>query len=263
MKLNCNERQIKNTIDGFRKDYHSDYLIVRELSKKYMSDSNPNISTVSALARGLRQVLINWGAGQRKAPKPRGVNDLEKALNDPVLQADLVEIAKIKIPRLGVSGVERLIDKQKPKPDILKAIDTRLICALNCLAEKIFIDNTSVTYPMKAALLLTAHMPAFDGNVRKGLKRGGFTGFCSTQFMLPKNTDSADSKKITSVPYILGKCWDNFEGIFTEGIRKSNYPGLLEEPARVFDILLFMQAKTTLPVLLEHSDGHDKWYELR
>ncbi len=264
LKIIGDEIQLLNTINGFPKDYHTDYFIVREISRKYLSESKPNNATVTSLAKALQQVLINWGAGGRKAPKPRDIKDFERTLIDPILHADLLKLSQIKISRLGVSGVEKLIDKQKPNLEKLKAIDAQLIFVLNCLAEKLFIDNSNATYPMKAALLITAYMPAFDGNVRKGLNRGGYAGFSSTQFILPKNTNNADSKKITSLPYILGECWNSFYDIFNEGIRKSNYPSLLEEPSRVFDILLFMQAKKTLPILLQHNPGlNDVWYELR
>jgi hypothetical protein len=263
LKVNDDDLQITNSINRFRTDYHKDYFIVREISRKYLSDSKPNSATVALLAKGLRQVLINWGAGKRKAPKPRGIIDFERALTDPVLHADLSQVAQIKISRLGVSGVHKLIDMQKPKPDELKAIDAKLLFVLNCLAEKLFIDNSNATYPMKAALLITAHMPAFDGNVRNGLKRGGYAGFYSTRFILPKNTSSADSKKITSLPYILGGCWNSCKDIFIEGVSKSNYPSLLEDPARVFDILLFMQANNPMPALLQHPSGYDTWNELR
>lgn len=262
MKLTGDEIQILNTINSFRKDYHNDFFIVRDISKKYLSDSNLCSSTITSLARALRRVLINWGAGGRKAPQPRDVKEIELALHEPKLHADLLSFAQIKISRLGTSEMNRLINMQRPTPTELKSIDEKLLSVLNCIAEKLFIDNSNVTYPMKALLLIAAYMPAFDGNVRRGLNRGGYQGFSSTQFILPKSTYSSNSKKITSMPYILGQCWNDYHGICTEAIRKSNYPSLLEEPARVFDILLFMQANNNWPIMLEHSGGNGAWYEL-
>lgn len=262
MRFNGNERQIKNAINGFPNDYHIDYFTVREISRKYLSDAHPDGETVAELSRRLRVVLKNWGAAKRKAPKLRNVREFELALIDPQLHAKLRDVARIQIPRLGVSNKIRLIDKQRPKPDQPKDFAVKVISALNCLAEKFLIENSNVTYPMKALLLLTSHMPAFDGNVKNGLKLGGYTGFSSTQLILLKDITSAVSKKITSLPYILGECWNSYKETLTEGIRKSNYPLLLGEPSRVFDVLLFMQGRKNCPLLLRCPGGPGYWYEL-
>jgi len=262
LKLIGNENQIKTSINSFPGNYHRDYFIVRENSIKYTSLPEPDTSITAPLARDLREVLQKWDAGKRKAPKPRSVKEFENTLIDPLFHSTLLEMLKTKIPRLGVSGKNRFVDNQKPGLDKLNTIDSKLIYILNYLAEKLFFDNTNVTYPMKTLLLLAAYMPAFDSNVREGLKRGGFAGFSSTRLVLPKRIGNADSKKITNLPFLLGECWTNYKDIFIEGVSKSNYPNLTEEPARIFDILLFIQSDNTLPLLLEHSDRHSRWYDL-
>jgi len=229
---------------------------------KYLTDMDFNSSTLSTLASDLRQVLINWGADYRKAPKPSDVKEFESALYDKDLRNDLLFFSNNKTKQLDVCINIKPLNCGARKLNKGGIDAARLIHVLNFLADKLFINNTNVTYPMKAFLLLTAYMPAYDGNVRKGLTRGGYSGFASTRFLLPKNAGCSNSKKITSMPYVLGCCWNNYKDIFIEGVSTSNYPILLKEPARVFDILLFMQSKEWRPLLLKCSNNCDNWYEM-
>jgi len=263
LKLIGNENQIVTAINSFPSNYHRDFIIVRDNSRKYTSVPNPGTSITTPLAKDLRDVLKKWGSDQRRAPKPRGVKEFENTLTDPLFHSMLLDVLETKISQIGVLGKNRYVDKQKPGFDRLNFIDSKLIYILNYLAGKLFIDNTNVTYPMKALLLLAAYMPAFDSNVRAGLKRGGFAGFSSTRLVLPKRIGNADSKKITSLPFLLGECWSSYKNIFIKGVSKSNYPNLIDEPARIFDILLFMQSDNTLPVLLEQYSSNNKWYDLQ
>lgn len=61
----------------------------------------------------------------------------------------------------------------------------RHIELLNTLSKRLFVDNRSVTYPMKAHLLLTGYMPALDGRVRAGLGKAGFGGVDKTHDLHP------------------------------------------------------------------------------
>jgi len=123
------------------------------------------------------------------------------------------------------------------------------------------IGNTNVTYPMKALLLITGFMPAFDGRVRTGLQRGWFLGMNRTQYLLPDNADHADAKRIARLAFLLGECWTTCAQQLQEGISKSSFPGLRQEPGRVFDVLLFMQADQENPVLVNCDPPGQRWYE--
>lgn len=144
----------------------------------------------------------------------------------------------------------------------LVSFDTTLLGTLHLLASRLFHGCTNVTYPMKVLLLITGLMPALDGNVRGGLHRGGFAGMSTTQFLLADTTQSANGKKLTRLPFLLGQCWSAFLPQFLTGIQHSQYPELVEEPGRVFDILLFMQARTEVPVL-SYAGGNALWYDLQ
>lgn len=235
--------EIRTAINQFKKSYHDDYYKVLENRLRYLNDNAIGSSTISRLAVDLRQVLINWGADYRKAPKPSDVKVFESALNDKELRNDLLFFSNQNSYQLSESSLIKIHGD----------VDALLINVLNRLADKLFINNTNVTYPMKAFMLLTAYMPAYDSNVRKGLTRGGYSGFATTRFLLPKNTMCSNSKKITRMPYILGCCWNNFKDTFIEGVGRSNYPSLVKEPARVFDILLFMQSQEWRPLLLQYG----------
>jgi hypothetical protein len=143
----------------------------------------------------------------------------------------------------------------------LDAFDANLFAALHALADGLFAGNTNATYPMKAALLITGLMPAFDSQVRCGLQRAGFIGMNKTQFVLPGNANCADGKKIARLPFLLGECWHAYSPQINAGIATSRYTGLLDEPGRFFDVLLFMQGDTRNPVLVSYH-GPRTWYEL-
>lgn len=106
-------------------------------------------------------------------------------------------------------------------------------------------------------------MPAFDSQVRAGLGRAGFAGVNKTQFLLPSTSDSSDAMKITRLPFVLGHCWSAFRDVFGEGICGSNYPELIDEPGRVFDIPFFMQEKASVKLFGFQDSGLKQWYDIQ
>lgn len=117
--------------------------------------------------------------------------------------------------------------------------DECLLGALEALAAGLLERNTNVTYPMKALLLLTGLMPAFDSQVRGGLAVAGVGGINRTRYPMPTR-GSADAQKICALPFYLADCADAGKGL-GDAIRASRYPTLLGDTGRLFDVVLFMQ----------------------
>jgi hypothetical protein len=115
---------------------------------------------------------------------------------------------------------------------------------------------------MKTVLLITGFMPALDSRVRVGLQRSGLSGINRTQYLLRDDPAHADGKKITRLPFLLGQCWTTCAQQLREGVAKSNFPDLTEDPGRVFDILLFMQAGKDSPILVTCDPPDMDWYKL-
>jgi hypothetical protein len=252
---------IVNAINCFSQDYHNNFFTVRALARPYL-DAAPIPATVVPLANSLRDVLIRFGAGERKAPSLRPVNQCIETLSEPGLHATLRYLANMALPSFGIIGQNRAIG-HVVAPAALVEFDTNLFQALRSLASRMFINSTNVTYPMKAVLLITGLMPAFDSNVRHGLKRGGFRGMGQTRFPLPANDDNADWKKISRFPFLLGDCWNTFLPLLNDSIVGSLYPQLISHSGRLFDVLLFMQGKTGYPLVVEfHQPAHGDWYDL-
>ncbi|MNH32672.1 hypothetical protein D3C79_931320 [compost metagenome] len=113
----------------------------------------------------------------------------------------------------------------------------------------LFFNNTSVTYPMKGMLLITGLMPALDSQVRGGLTRAGKSGFTGQQ-LLPRSAQQAAGRRICELPFYLGHCWSLNREVFMEGILSSHHKDLRDKPARVFDILLFMQNRPNRKLIL-------------
>jgi hypothetical protein len=214
-----------------------------------------------ALAQPLRDVLLNWAAGRRKAPTPRSIREIENTLDAAPVHAALRALHDLSLSMASVWHNQQSFVGIPTKRAALDAYDANLFAALYALAKGLFAENTNATYPMKAALLITGLMPAFDSQVRRGLQRGGFLGMNKTQFILPGNANGADGKKIARLPFLLGECWHAYSHQINAGISTSRYKGLLDEPGRFFDVLLFMQGDNGNPVLVSYH-GPQTWYAL-
>jgi hypothetical protein len=253
---------IAAVIDEFSHEYHEDFFEARSIACEYLADSHIKEENIRYLACCLRSVLISWGAGKRKAPKVHRDAELTSFLRDSYLHSDLYKLAKTSLTTLNFNQRSRQLSGAEIRT--VPEFDSTLLSVLNKLSNGLFIGNTNVTYPMKAVMLLTGLMPAFDSQVRAGLKYVGFEGVHKTQYLLPSDgSTSADAKKLTRFPFILGNCWAEHTDVLNEGAQKSCYPRLVKEPGRLFDILFFMQERDTPQILRFHPAEHRLWYEIQ
>lgn len=259
-----NSMDIAKEISAFPSNYHSDFSLVRTVAKDYLKCTNirPPEDATTDLAKHLRSVLINWGAGKRGAPQLCRESEIATLLYDTRLRVDLAKIAWTGLTSLSLHMQRRTVIDGAQITNAAQ-FDEVLLSVLARLSRGLFIGNTNVTYPMKAVLLISGLMPAFDGQVRAGLNRVGFAGVNKTQFLLPSSVENdPDGKKLTRLPFVLGHCWATFSNVFSDGIRKSQYPELIQEPGRVFDILFFMQKNSTKQLFeFRGHSGLGRWYE--
>lgn len=219
-------RSIVNAIDSFSHAYHGDFFGVRGLGRTYLA-APVSPATVSPLAKELRDVLCRWGAGKQKAPAVQPLTAFVATLSNPSVHANLQHLAHAPLSSLGVTTRSRSFVGGPTTPAALATFDTSLFRALNSLASGVLVRNTNVTYPMKAVLLITGLLPAFDSQVRIGLGRGGFRGMAKTRYLLPGNAHRADGKKITRLPFLLGDCWRSHTGLLAGAISSSAFPALV------------------------------------
>jgi hypothetical protein len=245
---------IINAINGFSAAYHDDFFRVRELGRRYVCDREPG--ECGALAQALRCVLGSWGAGKREAPALQGLEAFERTRARPENHMRLVALAQAQGSALTFVGRRR-------QGTSVAEFERNLFESLIALAQELFIDNTNVTYPMKAVLLITGLMPAFDSQVRSGLKRAGLRGMDKTRYLLPRDSSRADGQKIAQLPFLLGECWKACTDQIYEGIRKSKRSNLGAEPGRFFDVLLFMQGGESNSVVLRSDPPIARWYSLQ
>jgi hypothetical protein len=258
-KLLAGVSRITDILELFPKDYRDDYDRVRNLARSYLENEPDETNIPHRLAEALREVLVNWGAEKRKAPKLRPKEYVASSLRQAELRSLLRYFSTLRIEALGLgNGSWRCLGQGKDPKEISK-FDKELISVLNRLADSLFHDNTNVTFPMKALLLLSGFMPALDNRVRDGLKRWGVAGFKTTQYLLPQDSDALNSKKLTRLPFLLGQCWQEFRCEFQDAIHKSDCKFLDGEPGRFFDVVLFMQAKLESPILQLDTEA-TTWY---
>ncbi len=258
--LDASPAAIAGAIDAFPAESHEDYFRVRAVRRRHLAAAAGG-ALATNLATLLRAVLTSWGAGHRDAPELLTFVHILSALREPSLHGDLCALQGASLSALTVAGTERCFVGKTSTPAALHAFDSGLFATLHVLGTALYRDNTSATYPMQAALLLTGFMPAFDAPVRNGLQRGGFAGMKKTRYLLPKRMEGADWKKISRLPFLLGECWDTHQSSIAAGIAQSTRPALINDPGRFFDVLLCMQGDRGQPILLRNS-GSPKWYEL-
>lgn len=258
----CNNRLIIQHINNFDTDYYEQFYCVRNIAKEYLrgADAKPSEQSAMDMTKDLIDVLKKWGAGKRRAPQPRRESEIaDWLLDNTTLKSELGKIEGCSIPFLNININNRIILHGAQISDAGQ-FDQILLSVLNRLAVGLFVGNTNVIYPMKALLLISGLMPAFDKNVKEGFKLAGLTGVSGTQFLLPsENETGPNMKKLTRLPFLLGQCWSDFSDRLTDAIRQSHRPKLVEEPGRVFDILFFMQGQSG--ELIFKFEGPERWYE--
>lgn len=247
--LTSNASDITSALNDFNASYHLDFKRVRAIAGLYLKSERP-ADQATDLAKALCQALKNWGAGYRKAPKLHDAQRAALMLSDPVLHERLAKLSRCGVAALvfDAAGL-RILSSGSPFA-ASDEFDSELLSTLNSLAAAFLIDNTNVTYPMKALLLVTGLMPALDSQVRRGLKRAGMSGLTSTQVLLPASPNTAIGQRICNLPFLLGNCWKANHKVLHRAIYSSNYPELTNEPGRVFDVLLFMQQEASRPLMV-------------
>jgi len=249
LQLIGTREQITASLNAFNPAYHADFFRVRNLAKTYLAFP-PSQATTSALADALYAVLGNWGAGLREAPLRHSPAHIATTLMDTDLHERLVSLEVAHLSALGIDDTHSRAILDRRSFSTPAGFDELLLGTLGALAKGLFLNNTNVTYPMKALLLITGLMPALDGQVRRGLKRAGFRGVDKTQFLLPADTSRADGRKVCDLAYFVAQCWRDNAAVLQEAIIRSNYPALISEPGRIFDVLLFMQQDEHQPQIL-------------
>jgi hypothetical protein len=239
---------IKSAIDDFRPSYHQDFANVQLVAGRYLNAPSGS-ANAALLAKALSTALRNWGACRRRSPTLSPLPHIESALKDRQLHERLLKLSQQSLAAFSLDqhGHRRLAINA-PLNDV-GAFDKEILGILNTLADVLFIKNTSITYPMKAHLLITGLMPALDSQVRGGLTQAGKPGFTGQQ-LLPWNTQQAAGRRICELPFYLGHCWSLNQEVFMEGISKSRHKDLQDTPGRVFDILLFMQNRPDQKLIL-------------
>lgn len=266
MPVNLTTVQVDVTkaIDDFEESYHHQFFAVRALASPYLAAGQLDSGCVPPLAAELRRVLIEWGAGKRKAPHVKSLAAYTRALADRVTSAALRHLSTTPISSLDLIGNRRTLVGGDHSFATAAAFDEALFLVLDRFRVELFEGASNVTYPMKALLLLTGLMPAFDSQVRKGLSQGNFAGMNRTRYLIPQDPNGPHGKRISRLPFLLGSCWIKHINILSSAIAASRYPQLMTEPGRVFDVLFFMQAASTPLVSYQASPGTTSsgWYEL-
>ncbi|RMV83071.1 hypothetical protein ALP03_01534 [Pseudomonas amygdali pv. tabaci] len=248
LRLVGSSLDITSAINDFRPSYHQDFANVQSVACRYLNAPSGS-ANAALLAQALSTALRSWGACRRRSPILRPIPQIVSALKDRRLHERLLKLSQQSLAAFSLYLQEhRLLDSDAPLNDV-GAFDQEILGILNTLASVLFFNNTNVTYPMKALLLITGLIPALDSQVRGGLTRAGKAGFTGQQ-LLPRNVQQAAGRRICELPYYLGHCWNLHREVFEEGILKSDHKGLQDTPGRVFDILLFMQNQATRNQLL-------------
>ncbi len=252
MHVSASARVIARAINRFNPDYHREFFSTRRAAKRHLAQ--PNASNAERLAKSLQSALLNWGAGRRRAPRVKIVSDMAKYLAGSAHAfSDLAELHR----RVSQTRIERNCPRLAGEAG--RSFDQLLLDALKSLSTGLFHNNTGVTYPMKALLLITGLMPALDSQVRRGLGRAGFSGFEKTQFRLPDDARTADGMKITGLLFVIGRCFKAHRSRLLAGVRASRYPQLGSETGRLFDVLLFMSGREK-PSCFRMAPRVARWY---
>ncbi|SAL19723.1 hypothetical protein [Caballeronia telluris] len=248
-------------INGFNAAYHVDYFTVRTKAVDYLSEP-PSTVSASRLALALIKVLESWGTGKRGAPACRPVDSATEALCNPAIHQKLTNLAN-SFEFLSVANGTRSLKVDSPF-ETVDEFDGCLIESLNELAAGLLVGNTNVTYPMKALLLITGLMPAYDSQVRGGLAVAGVSGVNRTRYLLPVQ-DCPDAKKICVLPFYIGDCISRTLPILNKAIENSSYPMLKGQHGRLFDVLLFVQRNLTSEAALisfSAAQSSRRWYAI-
>jgi hypothetical protein len=237
--IHGNTAALTLSINTFRPQYHENYFGVRAKARPYLEGAfSPGSALATAAA--LLVVLKSWGAGRQRASSCKPFAIAAEALFDPVLRDRLRNFSR-SFEYLNMAEGKRTLLYGGPFAYV-EEFDECVLATLNTLADSLLVDNTNVTYPMKALLLLTGLAPAFDSQVKGGLKVAGMSGVAKTSYLLLR-ADCSDARKICALPFYIAHCVARSRGQLDAAIKASRYPMLKGEYGRLFDVLLFMQRR--------------------
>ncbi|MFJ1259165.1 hypothetical protein [Cupriavidus sp. CuC1] len=256
-------------VQYFPANYVQDTLdILQARNAFYEAQGNRSILACAiALAEALMRVLEGWGL-KRNFPAMPGLRDKEDVVRClRVLREPLAKLAELSMNPPRLHGRKRVAPGPLYTPDEL---DQAVLTLLLALADGVFKRCTQATYVMKALLLLTGYTVAFDGRVKKGATlaglRGMYRGFPVAS--IRESSTTYASLAILTLPYLVGEAWyaepEVFEELIAEVGRHSAWASvvsMLLHPARLFDILLFVQGKHGLVLLRYEGTGGWPWYE--
>ncbi|WP_233886317.1 hypothetical protein [Paraburkholderia flagellata] len=246
LEVTANTVAITTAINQFKASYHADYSTVRAEAISYLAQ-DLSAASASRLVQALTKALNNWGAGKRRAPGCQPTDAVTGALCVHSLREQLVNLAS-SFEYLSLTDCTRNLKAGSPFKTV-NDFDVCLLETLSELAARLLVRNTNVTYPMKALLLITGLMPAFDSQVRGGLHVAGLSGFaCNgkprTSYLIPAHS-SADARRICVLPFYIAECTSRMSPGLVNSIENSMYPALVGQHGRLFDILLFQQRGLT------------------
>lgn len=250
IKVVAGPAAIAKAFEGFKPEYVQGYFDVHcaATTLLFLPADSPiaNVEqSTRALATVLIRVLKEWGANKRVSPRLRPEAEIVKLFTDPRLREMLRDLSELRTRLPSVYEGKRVVGTGSHSPDQLDAI---VIAVLNQLACGLFERCTNLTYPSKAVLLLTGYMVAVDSEVRSGAQYAGFTGMGSLLAVADtRHPDLSTAKKITAMPYLLGQAWPRIGDQIKAALVVTGRKDLLEllgHPARIFDILLFMQSQS-------------------
>lgn len=259
LELVADETTLADAIRNFSSDYYEDFEDVRSIATKYLAATTPDKAVVDELSRRLRCALRVWGAGQRAAAAVKPQSELVKAFSDAQLHARLKQLGGLSLSDMTIEEGRRRVATQGEWT--VSSIDQALAAILNELSDCVLLENTNVTYPMKALLLLTGFMPALDSQVRDGLALAGLGGLYATAFSVPLEVDTTAGKKVTRLPFLLGDCLRSFGKTLRAGCEQSGRGKILNSPGRMFDVLLFMQGSQGVRIF-ELRSTDSVWYAI-
>jgi hypothetical protein len=240
--------EIACAIKRFPSQYHEDFVRTRDEAKKYLAQPAATTTAASNLARELFAALTNWGAGKRKAPRLLDERVVSAALQCKDRHKRLRDLARYSVSRLTIrpDGSRKAVGKGSR----VEEFDELLFSSLRDASTAFFAGNTNVTYPMKTLLLINGQMPAFDSQVRNGLKKAGVKGVAGTQALMPQTPACAAARRICELPFVLGEVWLSSQEQIQKALQLAKRAELMQEPGRFFDMLLFVQGEEHAPSLL-------------
>jgi hypothetical protein len=239
-KIIVNPNQFLAIVDSiklFPIRYHDVFKEVRIAADSWFETTKEDKAVRNNLAGLLHQGLKMYGAGCQGAPEVADEDSISESLKSVGCRQLLIAVKN--------QGRE-LFFNPNSNFDTESIFAGDLFKAISFVREHFYKTSVqSITYYMKAIMLLTGAIPAFDGNVRDGLTSIGVLDM-KTQVNTPHKLDSSEMRKIVGILRVFRDAWHINGEIFLKAIDQANPSGaslIKSSPARQFDILLFKKCE--------------------